>query len=76
VCLLAALLGDPPLLVLDEPSNGLDADAIAWLVELLKARAARGQANVFSTNDSAFLLQTGAVTLRLQDGKLQPELAL
>jgi ABC-2 type transport system ATP-binding protein len=74
VCLLAALLGDPPLLVLDEPSNGLDTEAVAWLVELLKARAARGQVNVFSTNDAAFLLQTGAVTLRLQDGKLQPEL--
>jgi len=38
----AALLGDPPVLVLDEPGNGLDPQGIRWLRGLLRARAAAG----------------------------------
>ncbi|XAS75682.1 ATP-binding cassette domain-containing protein [Dermatophilaceae bacterium Sec6.4] len=40
--LAAALLGDPPVLVLDEPGNGLDPQGIHWLRDLLRERAARG----------------------------------
>jgi ABC-2 type transport system ATP-binding protein len=38
----AALLGDPPVLVLDEPGNGLDPQGIRWLRDLLRARAEQG----------------------------------
>ncbi len=38
----AALLGDPPVLVLDEPGNGLDPQGIRWLRDLLRERAAAG----------------------------------
>ena len=44
--LLAALVGDPDLLVLDEPTNGLDADGIAVLAALLRERGGRGAALV------------------------------
>lgn len=44
--LAAALLGDPPVLVLDEPGNGLDPQGIRWLRDLLRERAAAG-ATVF-----------------------------
>jgi ABC-2 type transport system ATP-binding protein len=39
----AALLGDPAVLLLDEPVNGLDPQGIRWIRELLKALAAEGR---------------------------------
>ena len=39
----AALLGDPPVLMFDEPVNGLDPEGIAWIRGLLKSLAAEGR---------------------------------
>ncbi|HYB85976.1 MAG TPA: ATP-binding cassette domain-containing protein [Streptosporangiaceae bacterium] len=39
----AALLGDPPVLLLDEPVNGLDPAGIHWIRDLLKSLAAHGR---------------------------------
>lgn len=36
----AALLGDPPVLMLDEPVNGLDPEGIVWIRTLLRSLAA------------------------------------
>jgi len=41
--LAAALLGDPPVLLLDEPVNGLDPAGIHWIRELLRSLAAEGR---------------------------------
>ncbi|MFJ9036837.1 ABC transporter ATP-binding protein [Streptomyces sp. NPDC102406] len=48
--LAAALLGDPPVLLLDEPVNGLDAEGIRWLRELLRAQAAEGRTVLVSSH--------------------------
>ncbi|MFE4971378.1 ABC transporter ATP-binding protein [Kitasatospora sp. NPDC056651] len=48
--LAAALLGDPPVLVLDEPVNGLDAEGIRWLRDLLRSMAAEGRTVLVSSH--------------------------
>ena len=39
----AALLGDPPIVILDEPVNGLDPDGVRWIRELLRSLAGEGR---------------------------------
>ncbi len=46
----AALLGDPEVLVLDEPANGLDPPGIRWMRDLLRSEAARGRAVLVSSH--------------------------
>ena len=48
--LAAALLGDPELLVLDEPANGLDPAGIRWLRDLLRSLASRGRTILVSSH--------------------------
>ncbi len=46
----AALLGDPEVLILDEPTNGLDPPGIRWVRDLLRAQAGRGRAVLVSSH--------------------------
>jgi ABC-2 type transport system ATP-binding protein len=46
----AALLGDPPVLVLDEPANGLDPQGIRWIHDLLGELAAAGRTVLVSSH--------------------------
>jgi ABC-2 type transport system ATP-binding protein len=46
----AALLGDPEVLILDEPANGLDPPGIRWMRDLLRSEAARGRAVLVSSH--------------------------
>ncbi len=46
----AAMLGDPPVLLLDEPFNGMDPEGIVWIRGFLRALAAEGRAVLLSTH--------------------------
>jgi ABC-2 type transport system ATP-binding protein len=46
----AALLGDPPVLMFDEPFNGMDPEGIVWLRGFLKALATQGRAVLVSSH--------------------------
>ena len=46
----AALLGDPPVLMLDEPFNGLDPEGFVWIRGFLRALAAQGRAVLVSSH--------------------------
>ena len=46
----AALLGDPPVLILDEPFNGMDPEGIVWMRGFLRSLAAQGRAVLVSSH--------------------------
>ena len=46
----AALLGDPPVLIMDEPFNGMDPEGIAWMRGFLRGLAAEGRAVLVSSH--------------------------
>lgn len=56
--LAAALLGDPKILVLDEPANGLDPQGIRWLRDFLRHLAGQGRAIVVSSHLLSEIAQT------------------
>jgi ABC-2 type transport system ATP-binding protein len=46
----AALLGDPPVLLMDEPFNGMDPEGIVWMRSFLRSLAAQGRAVLVSSH--------------------------
>jgi len=46
----AAMLGDPPILLMDEPFNGMDPEGIVWMRGFLRALAAQGRAVLISSH--------------------------
>ena len=68
--LAAALLGDPAVLVLDEPANGLDPEGIAWLRGFLRHRAAQGGTVLVSSHVLAEVEQTVDDVVIMARGRL------
>ena len=66
-----ALLGDPPVLVLDEPANGLDPEGIAWLRELLRAHARKGGTVLIASHLLAELAQLIDDVVVISDGTIR-----
>jgi ABC-2 type transport system ATP-binding protein len=67
--LAAALLGDPAVLVLDEPANGLDPQGIRWLRDLLRGLAAEGRAVLVSSHILAEVAQTADDVVIIHHGR-------
>jgi ABC-2 type transport system ATP-binding protein len=74
--LAAALLGDPDLLLLDEPANGLDAAGIHWLRGFLRAFAAQGKTVLISSHILAEVAQTVDEVLIIWKGRLIADLRM
>jgi ABC-2 type transport system ATP-binding protein len=71
--LAAALLGEPELLILDEPANGLDPEGVRWLRDFLRAFADEGRTVFVSSHVLAEVAQTVDQVLIINRGRLVVE---
>ena len=65
-----ALLGDPPVLMFDEPVNGLDTEGIAWIRQFFKALAAEGRTVLVSSHLMSEMSQTADHLIIIGRGRL------
>ncbi len=72
----AALLGDPAVVVLDEPVNGLDPDGIRWIRGLLRSLAADGQTVFVSSHLMGEMALTADHLLVLGRGRVLADLPM
>jgi ABC-2 type transport system ATP-binding protein len=70
LALAGAILGDPEILILDEPANGLDPAGIAWLRSFLRSLAAGGRTILVSSHQLAELQNTVDDVIVIHKGKL------
>jgi len=71
--LASALLGEPELLILDEPANGLDPEGVRWLRDFLRAFAAGGKTVFVSSHVLAEVAQTVDRVVIINHGRLVAE---
>ena len=67
----AALLGDPEVLILDEPTNGLDPPGIVWMRDLVREQAGRGRAVLISSHLLAEVAQSVDDVVVVSHGELR-----
>ena len=65
-----ALLADPPVLMFDEPANGLDPEGIRWMRDLLRGHAARGGTVLLSSHLLSEVEHTVDRLLVIGDGRI------
>jgi len=70
LALAATLLGDPEILVLDEPANGLDPQGVRWLRDVLRGRTAEGHTVLISSHVLAEIAQTVDDVVVISRGRL------
>ncbi|HTX13541.1 MAG TPA: ATP-binding cassette domain-containing protein [Solirubrobacteraceae bacterium] len=68
--LAAAMLGDPAVLILDEPFNGMDPEGIVWMREFLRSLAAEGRAVLVSSHLMSELEDAATHLVVIGRGKL------
>ena len=66
----AALLGDPDVLILDEPTNGMDPEGIGWLQSLLRSYAAAGRTVLMSSHHMSELEQVADRVVVIAAGRV------
>jgi ABC-2 type transport system ATP-binding protein len=76
LALATTLLGDPPVLLLDEPANGLDPEGILWLRGFMRALAAEGRTVLVSSHMLSEVQQTVDDVVIIHRGRLVREASL
>ena len=71
VALAAILVADPGVILLDEPTRGMDPEGAAALAALLRRRAAEGAAVLVATHDPGFAAALADRRLLLRDGRVE-----
>ena len=66
----AALLGDPDVLILDEPTNGMDPEGIGWLQNLLRTYAAQGRTVLISSHHMSELEEVADRVVVIAEGRV------
>jgi len=72
----AALLGDPPILILDEPTIGLDPEGIVWMRETLRRLAGEGRTVFVSSHLMSELEDTADHLIVIGKGRLLADIAV
>lgn len=72
--LAGAMLGDPTVVVLDEPANGLDPEGVAWVRRVLRAWADEGRTILVSSHVLAEIAQVVDRVVIIKDGELVAEI--
>ncbi|MCL2316266.1 MAG: ATP-binding cassette domain-containing protein [Actinomycetia bacterium] len=72
----AALLGDPSVLIFDEPINGLDPEGVAWVRVLLRQQAALGKTVLVSSHLMSEMQHTADQVLIVGRGRLLADIAM
>ena len=72
----AALLGDPPILILDEPTIGLDPEGIHWMRATLRALAAEGRTVFVSSHHMSELEDTADHLIVIGKGRLLADVSV
>ena len=73
LCLAGALLGNPKVLILDEPANGLDPVGIAWLRGFLRELANQGKTILVSSHQLAEMQSTVDDVIIINNGQLMAQ---
>ena len=66
----AAMLGDPPVVILDEPVNGLDPEGVRWIRNLMKSMAGEGRTVFISSHLISEVAQTADELIVIGQGRL------
>ncbi|MDX2497843.1 MAG: cell division ATP-binding protein FtsE [Desulfobacterales bacterium] len=71
VAVARAVVGDPKIILADEPTGNLDEDSADIIFELLKRFHSRGATIVIATHDKELIRKTGGRAIHLKQGRLQ-----
>jgi len=71
VAVARAIIGDPKIILADEPTGSLDEESAEVILELLRGVHIRGATVIIATHDKALMRKTGGHVLHLQQGRLE-----